>query len=1195
MVAVQVVRADGTREVRLVPGDAIPEGAVVLPNQPGLDLSGAASSAAQRAAPIRPIRKGLSVSRRTGSGADQAAASSPTFGAEPGGGHRKGGDSTSGGGNVASPVMGSQGDESAAGSAWRPIGPRGGGVGDRPPTPNALFTLDKQTGGGVLVKWYDSSTDTTETIIQRQSLDGVGSWGATREYRVGPTIRAYDDKPGAGAHRYRVAGVNRAGAAPFTNWAAIEIEAVAPKAPSDLAIVSMPPRLSWLDHSDNEMHFEVERQKASGSQWVVMTSLTVQADATSVVDTPGAGVVRYRLRSVNLLGASSFTDWMAYTVQETPPNAPSDLALVGVEGGTQARLAWSDNSGNETKFELERQTQYGTLWGGLVSRTIALDSTTVVDNPGKGTFRYRLRAMNGAGTSAYTPYLVVTVADGLPSTPGNFAAAAAGPGSSVAMTWLDTSNNESGFEVQREKQSGQSWVQGATLSAPANAASMGDAPGAGVFRYRVRAVNGSGSSGYSQWETVTVVAAPPGTPQQVLATDMGTRRALLSWIYEQGDITGFDLERSPAFATGTVSVDASVRGYVDQCGPGSFSYRVRAVGPAGASGFSGWATVTVSETYPAAPGNLVVTDLGTQGQIRVLWQDNSTNESGFRVQRQTIQSDGSWGTAADLPDAGAGVVQVIDVPAAGQHRYRVCATNSMGDSDWTPWASAAVASGWTPLVPSSDTRVVYVSSSTGNDGNNGLSQGAPVKTIARGYSLLRHKSPDWLVLKCGDTWAEAFPHWRCSGRSLTEPMVITSYGDGERPRLNTPASEAGLVRQGGNGSPATIDHVWIVGIALVSTGYNGDQQNSGISFLGQSSNILVEDCLVQGYKDNLAFQCNPSVMMQNITIRRNVIVDAFSKESNGHSQGIYCDGINGLNIIENVFDHNGWKEDVAPANIFNHNMYITSDNAGVVVRGNISSRAASHGLQCRPGGAVEENLFVRNPSALFVAKTASTVRANVVLEGVDIAPDVPRGFGIDVLQVPTSPPTVIEDNIIANTLSPNIYAHGLGVGFSPGDPALPPPGTVIFRNNIIYNWKSMGFTTSDTNSSHYGSVTIADNVFVEPTPSGRMIAHTPTTVDKSRFTFSQNRYNSVNGKPFEIAGYSFTFDQWVSQAGESGASSNPRNFSSPSNTVTNYNATLGGQATFEAFIAGCRKQSKRTWNEAYTAAAVNAYIRNGFE
>ena len=54
---------------------------------------------------------------------------------------------------------------------------------------------------------------------------------------------------------------------------------------------------------------------------------------------------------------------------------------------------------------------------------------------------------------------------------------------------------------------------------------------------------------------------------------------------------------------------------------------------------------------------------------------------------------------------------------------------------------------------------------------------SPVKSIAKGVTLLRNGSPDWLELKRGDVFNESIPDWTKSGRNAQEPMVITSYGE----------------------------------------------------------------------------------------------------------------------------------------------------------------------------------------------------------------------------------------------------------------------------------------------------------------------------------------------------------------------------------------------------------------------------------
>jgi hypothetical protein len=54
--------------------------------------------------------------------------------------------------------------------------------------------------------------------------------------------------------------------------------------------------------------------------------------------------------------------------------------------------------------------------------------------------------------------------------------------------------------------------------------------------------------------------------------------------------------------------------------------------------------------------------------------------------------------------------------------------------------------GWVVFSQSADTKVIYVSASSGSDINSGTSTASPVKTLARGVSLLRSGYPDWLLL-----------------------------------------------------------------------------------------------------------------------------------------------------------------------------------------------------------------------------------------------------------------------------------------------------------------------------------------------------------------------------------------------------------------------------------------------------------------
>ncbi|WP_440053907.1 zinc-dependent metalloprotease family protein [Pseudoalteromonas sp. T1lg65] len=77
---------------------------------------------------------------------------------------------------------------------------------------------------------------------------------------------------------------------------------------------------------------------------------------------------------------------------------------------------------------------------------------------------------------------------------------------SVLLTWLDNSDNESGFEIQREfKHKNGQWRGTSLVAMPnTNTTSYIDNSGTGTYRYRVRAYNTIASSVWSNWAEVVV-------------------------------------------------------------------------------------------------------------------------------------------------------------------------------------------------------------------------------------------------------------------------------------------------------------------------------------------------------------------------------------------------------------------------------------------------------------------------------------------------------------------------------------------------------------------------------------------------------------------------------------------------------------------------------------------------------------------
>jgi len=84
------------------------------------------------------------------------------------------------------------------------------------------------------------------------------------------------------------------------------------------------------------------------------------------------------------------------------PAAPSNLTADAVSA-TQINLAWSDNSGNETGFKIERCT--GNNCTNFAQITQVGANVTSFSDTGLARntrYRYRVRAFNAAGNSAYS-------------------------------------------------------------------------------------------------------------------------------------------------------------------------------------------------------------------------------------------------------------------------------------------------------------------------------------------------------------------------------------------------------------------------------------------------------------------------------------------------------------------------------------------------------------------------------------------------------------------------------------------------------------------------------------------------------------------------------------------------------------------------------------------------------------------------
>lgn len=88
------------------------------------------------------------------------------------------------------------------------------------------------------------------------------------------------------------------------------------------------------------------------------------------------------------------------TTQPTIPAAPGGLTATAASSSA-INLAWSDNSNNETGFDIERSTDNAN-WAALASLGSNIQSYTNTGLTASTSYYYRVRAKNSAGSSSYS-------------------------------------------------------------------------------------------------------------------------------------------------------------------------------------------------------------------------------------------------------------------------------------------------------------------------------------------------------------------------------------------------------------------------------------------------------------------------------------------------------------------------------------------------------------------------------------------------------------------------------------------------------------------------------------------------------------------------------------------------------------------------------------------------------------------------
>jgi len=570
--------------------------------------------------------------------------------------------------------------------------------------------------------------------------------------------------------------------------------------------------------------------------------------------------------------------------------------------------------------------------------------------------------------------------------------------------------------------------------------------------------------------------------------------------------------------------------------------------------------------------------------------------------------------AATAPAVKPGTTQPYVPPVSGVLAAQNAATSQPGAPS-PPNPNA----GWTLLFPGAHR--IYISSSTGDDvaGNGGALR--PFKTIAHGLQSL--KAGDDLLLKRGDVFYENF------GNTRLNHNTVGAYGVGDRPAVYSDTTNLSciVVLNGQN--------LRFVGLHLAAA--HRDPTRSDFKLVeGQygiycmnCTNVLIEDCLIEFFNDDVSVQGNAN---SGFRMRRCVIRQAYSA-GQAFAQGIYMDGQRGAVIEECVFETCGWNATLedeyirrgkpgptsqpaagAPlattpawianltprtnqpfpgiANIFNHAIYNNqTSNAGPsIIRNCIFVNAASTAAQQRPGGIIDNCLFIHNGMATdaFSEGDWGQITNNVVL-GSQQCPPFAGGGGLTLM----SRSGILQNNIVAHG-APVEQGGALVVQMPNGHQKdFPPTATALVDHNVVYDWPADGVYITAARPT----VWVTNNVLAK---TGKRLVEIIDFAN-ANYTFNNNEYESPQNMLDQTEQLSmrqklYPLPDFIKLTNDAATVTQPGQtpMVDPTRTIESYAKLLNLPPRLDGFVGAAILQSRDHWDPRLTAPVINDYFREGF-
>ena len=402
-----------------------------------------------------------------------------------------------------------------------------------------------------------------------------------------------------------------------------------------------------------------------------------------------------RLRAVNAAG-DGVPSAAVLVTPFTTPAAPSIVAAARGNGTATVTFSPPGFNGGSAITNYKYSIDNGATYNAFSPATTG--SPVTISGLSNGTtYQIRLRAVNAAGDGAVSAPVAVTPVT-VPAAPSVGSVISGNLSATVTVTTADNGGTAiTNYVVQYSANGGVTWV---TFARPASAVPSITVTGLAngvAYVFRVAAVNGFGTGGFSSISSVVVPASPPGVPRGLTVVG-GSGQASLGWLAPALNggkpVTTYVVRYSPnagaTWVTFPRPVSAAPSATVTGLANGvAYVFQVAAVNDAGVGLFSP-SSAAVIPAGLAGPATAVVASRGN-GSATLTWAAPASNGgaaiSNYVVQR-SADSGTSWVAVARAVSS-ATSASVTGLVNGTSYVFRVAAVNRVGVGGFSD-ASAAV-------------------------------------------------------------------------------------------------------------------------------------------------------------------------------------------------------------------------------------------------------------------------------------------------------------------------------------------------------------------------------------------------------------------------------------------------------------------------------------------------------------------------